>query len=273
MAHQPTIRERIDRLPPLPYVGHDILLASLDERTSAEALAARLRREPGIAARIVSAANAAWFAGRQPATDLRDAVVRLGFGRLRTLLTGLMIGPEFDTRRCARFDAAAFWKRAVAGGFAAGRLARLPEVKQDPGAAELAALLSRIGLLLLAHALPIETDRALQAREAEPGRDLDGFLRAQLGTTTVEATTLLLREWDLPTAIVHTVEAAGKAGPPPAGSLAMIVRAADAWAASGFEATPTGLGSLVSADGLERTRIACLREWESLDAVAELLAS
>lgn len=260
-----------DGLPPLPYVAHEILLATLDERSDAGRLADLLRTEPGMAARVVAAANAAWFARRAAATDLRDAVVRLGLTRLRVLVTGLLVGPAFDTNRCPEFDAAVFWQRAVAGGFAAGQLTQVPPWQAHRGPGELATLLRRIGLLLLAHSLPEATGVALAEHRRQPQRSLAACLRAATGSTVVDVSVLLLREWDLPATIVQAVEQAGRRRPVPPHGLADLVRTADAWVASDFETAPESLAALAP-ERRARLATACRREWDNLSAMAGLLA-
>lgn len=271
MAEHPASKLQARGLPPLPYVAHEILLATLDERNDAARLAELLRKEPGMAARVVAAANAAWFSGRAPATELRDAVVRLGISRLRVLVTALMVSPVFDTRRCPAFDAAAFWQRAVAGGFAAGQLATEPPWDVHRGQGELATLLHRIGLLLMAHVLPAETQEGLAEHLATPDRPLSACLRESTGSTLSGASVMLLREWDLPAAIVRAAEEAGSPRAATELSLGHLVRTADAWVMSSFEETPESLRALPD-KRVDRLADACRREWENLSAMAGLLA-
>ncbi len=258
-------------LPPLPYVAHEILLATLDERNDAARLAELLRKEPGMAARAVAAANAAWFSGRAPATQLRDAVVRLGISRLRVLVTALMVSPVFDTARCPAFDAAGFWQRAVGGGFAAGQLTTEPPWDAHRGQGGLATLLHRIGLLLMAHALPAETQVGLSEHLATPDRSLSACLRESSGSTLSEASVMLLREWDLPASIVQAAAEAGSPRAPAELGLGHLVHTADAWAMSGFEETPESLRAL-PAERTQKLADACRREWENLSSMAGLLA-
>jgi HD-like signal output (HDOD) protein len=265
-----TSRLQAGGLPPLPYIAHEILLATLDERNDAARLAELLRQEPGIAARVVAAANAAWFLGRAPATELRDAVVRLGITRLRVLVTALMLNPVFDSRRCPAFDAAEFWQRAVAGAFAAGKLTDEPPWNVHRGQGELATLLHRIGLLVLAHALPAETQRALEAQRCAPERTLAACLREHTGSTLAEASVLLLREWNLPHPIV---QAAAETDDGSAGEFGLghLVRVADSWVTARFDGVPEGL-EMLPEQRRQQLASACRAEWDKLSAMAALLA-
>lgn len=257
-------------LPPLPYVAHRILLATLDERTQAGDLAGLLRDEPGLAARTVAAANAAWFAGRQRIDDLSSAVVRLGLERLRVLVTGLLVAPAFDPRRCNHFDAARFWRHSVATGFAASQLAprARPPVADAP--AGLAGLLRNIGLLLLASAFPDDTDRALQPATTDDTPLLER-LRTEVGADHHEASVMLLEAWDLPATVIRAVsesfaDEAGAGNAP-----AAVVRAAAEWAAAGFEPEWIEAGDLPRS-AFDATRRTCRQEWARLEKTAALMA-
>lgn len=254
-------------LPPLPYVAHEILLATLDEAVNAEALAELLSREPGLAARVLSAANAASFAGSAPVDSLQQAVVRLGLLRLRSLVTGLLVAPLFNASACPGFDTPHFWHEAVATGFTAGQLARPAGLADQAGAAAMAGLLRNIGLLLLAHALPAETDTALRSHAGRPDLDLAAHFREHAGVEPAGAGRMLLDAWSLPETVIDAACARERI---PASGPAPLVAAAHAWVAIGFDADGVTAGGL-PASAFSASARACRNEWERLAGMAELL--
>jgi len=258
-------------LPPLPYVAHRILLATLDERTQAQELAEMLRDEPGLAARTLAAANAAWFAGQPPIDDLPTAVVRLGLQRLRVLATGLLVAPVFNPQRCAHFDTARFWRHAVATGFAASQLARNARPPVPDTVPGLAGLLRNIGLLLLATAFPVETAAALDPTLPDADAPLAQRLDDRLGTDHHRAGVMLLEAWDLPAAVVAAVDDSMRDPQAAEAPVPATILAAHAWAAEAFEP------DWVPAGGLPRevfaaSRRACRQEWERLEKTGALMA-
>jgi HD-like signal output (HDOD) protein len=261
-------------LPALPYVTHEILLATVDTGSDADNVAELAGREPGVAARLVAAANTAFFAGRPPVDGLRDAVVRLGMDRVRLLTASLLIAPAFDPSRCQPFNAAEYWGRAVGTGFAAAKLAAAANDGESAGTAQIAGLLHNIGLLLLAQSLPAETGAALARHALDPKQDLNGLLRVHTGTEPGEAGAMLLREWGLPPGIVAAAEHVGGS----AGyhgeheGLVHVVETAAKWLEAGFDDAPVTVQEMVSPDALKRISRECAKEQEAIDSLAVLLA-
>src|SRR5213593_1618739 len=91
----PTLTERfvadiegLSDLPSLsPVLAHLIATLGREDASVAE-VAAIIRQDPVIAARVLRAANSAAYIGRSPVSSIRDALLRLGLARIRRLALG-----------------------------------------------------------------------------------------------------------------------------------------------------------------------------------------
>jgi HD-like signal output (HDOD) protein/ActR/RegA family two-component response regulator len=177
--------------PPATYLALQRLLQNQDVRFGE--VAELIRGDVALSARILQVASSAYVGARMPAGDLMQAIVRIGFDLLATLvlshgLAGMFSGsvpgfsPEAHNRHGLRVAALA---RAIA----------------DNGAdqAFTAGLLHGVGRLILATRAPAEMSAALAAdnpRQAVVDRLGVGF--AELGA-------FLLGLWGLPVGIVNAV--------------------------------------------------------------------
>lgn len=270
MSHN--LKPILDTLPPLPYVAHEILVAVNSQQAGLAEIAGSLGREPGLAARVISMANSAFFADQRPLFSIEDAVVRLGLNRVRVLAASLLLARQFDGSRCRPFQPDRYWTDAVGTAFCAARLSRHPPAKAQQDLAYLAGLLHNIGLLLLVHVFPDEMSAVLAARARSPEATLPALTRQALGLDHHAAGRLLLSEWALPdelgTVAEHVHEAGYRGVHAP---LVRLIHFCSDWAGTGF-AEPCPATDAIRADALAAVGLACRREQAQLDAFARLLA-
>jgi putative nucleotidyltransferase with HDIG domain len=156
-SHTPSLAERLRAsaamgtvaLPPLPAIGTRILeLLGPDSRASAATVAQMIQHEPVVAASLLRMANSAAFGGLNAVSDLSQAVSRLGFPQVASIVTTLVHrghfeAPTADKRRRLRV----LWDHAVATAIAARRVSAM--CGGDPEQAYLAGLLHDVGKLLV----------------------------------------------------------------------------------------------------------------------------
>src|SRR5262249_43865886 len=147
--------ERLADVPALSPVMAQLSATLGREDVSVMHIEAIIRRDPVIAARIVSAANAAAWATPAPVTSIRAALMRLGLVRVRRLtmllsLYGSMPAPVALQR--------AFWRHSLAVAHLAEAVARsAPAAAAQADVAFMAGLTHDLGLLALAAHHPRET--------------------------------------------------------------------------------------------------------------------
>jgi len=165
----PTLTERfvadiegLSDLPSLsPVLAH--LIATLrHEDASVAEVAAIIRQDPVIAARVLRAANSAAYIGRSPVSSIRDALLRLGLARIRRLA---LVASLYDAVpvRGTRAAREIFWQHSLGVAHGSEIIARYavggPD-DLDPESVFLAGLLHDLGLLVLESHYPKESAAA-----------------------------------------------------------------------------------------------------------------
>jgi HD-like signal output (HDOD) protein len=130
MSGRPTISsvrveiQKIDYLPPLPSIAQDILIASNDDASDLDDIANIIKKDPSLAAKIISMANSAFFGFGRNVTTLEQAVINvLGLDLVKGFALSLTMSSVFDLEKCAGFDIKRYWCSAfltaeLASGFA-----------------------------------------------------------------------------------------------------------------------------------------------------------
>ena len=78
----------VERVRPLPTTANRVLQAMNDPLASGEHIANLMRLDQALAADVLRFANAAIFAGNRQTASVQEAVMRLGFARVRSLVLG-----------------------------------------------------------------------------------------------------------------------------------------------------------------------------------------
>lgn len=201
----------IDGLTDLPALSPVVaqLLATLgrDDAGVAE-IGEIIRQEPVLTVKVLRAANSAFYAGRAPATSIRDALLRLGLVTVRRLTMVMSLYNALPVRG-TRIIQRHFWQHSLAVAQAAAVIGHHSETRPDGVDNEvifLAGLLHDIGLLVLASHYPKEFDAAALVAK----RDKIGFAEAELvalGTDHGELGGILTAHWGLPEVIAGPLSA------------------------------------------------------------------
>ena len=153
------IRENLHVLGDLPSLSPVVtqLIATLgQEDVSVGEVEAIIRRDPVIAAKVVSSANAAAYASPTPTTSIRGALMKLGLLRIRRMAVLISLYNAVPGRQ--EFQEA-FWRHSLAVAHAVDVIARhlaasRPGIGVNPDMVFLAGLMHDIGLLVLASHYP-----------------------------------------------------------------------------------------------------------------------
>ena len=139
----------IDRMRPMPSTVTRVLHSLEDSKTNASMIGELLGLDQALAASTLQAANSAYLGYGPSCTNLTDAVVRLGFGRIRTLVLGVEASSSLTGSLPGyRLGAGELWNHSVATGMAAQWFARAFSYP-NPEDAYVAGLLHDMGKLML----------------------------------------------------------------------------------------------------------------------------
>lgn len=211
----PTLTERfvadIEGLSELPSLSPALaqLVASLGrEDASVADVAAIIRQDPVLVARVLRSANSAAYAGRSAVVSIRDALLRLGLLRVRRLA---LVASLYDAVpvRGTRAAREVFWQHSLGVAHGAEIIARHATAAledADPEAAFLAGLLHDIGLLVLESHYPKEA-AAVKRHAAAEGLPLAQAELAVLQTDHGELGSVLAGHWAIPESIAVGIKA------------------------------------------------------------------
>ena len=137
-------------IPSLSPVALQLINAAADERTSARDLGAIIQRDPGLATRLLRVVNSAAFARKTQVSSVAQAVVTLGFKRVRMMALSLSLRDTFPLGKVGNMDYDYFWQTSLYRALIARDFVRASaDCPVDPEEAFLAGLILEVGLLLV----------------------------------------------------------------------------------------------------------------------------
>ncbi|MBI4574935.1 MAG: HDOD domain-containing protein [Planctomycetes bacterium] len=200
---RPTVEQVVRqaaRLAPLPPVTARLVELLEYPEPGTRDLAEVISGDPVLAARVIALANSSFYGTRQPATDVRGAVVKLGFGAVTRAAAALSLVAEAGRGPSWRgVTREGFWSHSMAVAVVTRALARTGG-SPAPEQAFLLGLLHDLGTLALAVALPEAFADALEeaSRRGRPPREVQ---REVLGLDQTQVGASLAREWHLPRSV------------------------------------------------------------------------
>jgi len=188
-------------LPVLSPVAVKLVELASDECSSAQDLVKVIEKDPPLALRLVRLANSAFFNPRVPITSLTQAVMRIGFDRLRIMALSISLRETFPLGRVGPLDYEKFWKVSLYRAIISKSLA--PYCKSvDPEEAFVAGLIMEIGLLILFDIF-IKGKMEDVSLNLEPLEDLLAWEREQFGVDHREVGICALTYWKFPKSIIQ----------------------------------------------------------------------
>ncbi len=83
--------QRITKLPTLPAIAQEILYIANDESSSISELESIINKDPSITAKVLSISNSAFYRSLSQITDIRTAIVRIGFDIVKNIALGISL--------------------------------------------------------------------------------------------------------------------------------------------------------------------------------------
>lgn len=224
------IAQRLKQLPVLPTAFGEMI--ALDP--SADDFGARVQaiamREPALAARLLSVANAALLGSQTAVKSLDVAIVRMGSRRVAALVTSFAAMRLFTPTNEAQRD---LWRHALSTAVAAGEIAARSNLGVEPQQAYVAGLLHDIGRFVLGDDVPADEAAAFVPDwSRDPGPC--ALESAAVGIDHGEIGLAAAREWKLPRELWGVLRVHHQHGdlagvvPEHVGKLVRVVQQADA---------------------------------------------
>jgi putative nucleotidyltransferase with HDIG domain len=194
--------DRVQHLPPAPKILPQLVALLNKEDVDARQVVDLMMYDPALTAASLQLANSAFFAG-SPASDLSEAVARLGFNRVFQLVATVS-GAQLlaGAQKGYGIDEGELWQHSVASAIAAQAIA--DKLGDDRNLVFTCALLHDLGKVILSRALEhvygkiVEDVEKNQQALIEAEKKLLGVQHAEIGGR-------LLARWKFPANIVNAV--------------------------------------------------------------------
>ncbi len=203
--------ESIEDLPSLPIVITKLTAAIQNVESSAADVAKIMEEDPAIMARVLKVVNSAFYANsfsRNPITNVKHAIVRLGFDAVRNIALTTSIFSVFKQDHSKLFKRKEFWRHCISTGIIANVVFTFTDQRKRPFAQEavaLAGLLHDIGKIVFEQYFYDLFTKVLQFGQ-EKELPLHVVEKEVLATGHAEVGAWLGRRWKLNPDLIACIE-------------------------------------------------------------------
>ena len=190
------------RLPTPPAIAIKILDTVRKDSFTFEDLARVIESDPGLAARVLKAANSPYYSLSSKVSSIEKSVAILGTHTVKNIALSFVICSEFQCDPYETFDATIFWRHALSSAVAAELTATL--VRASNNDIFITALMQDIGILVMHGYRPRDYQLVFNYRK-ESHRPLPEIERMIFACDHQEVGAELLRSWLLPEEIYEPI--------------------------------------------------------------------
>lgn len=195
--------DRVTTLPPAPVIVPQLLHVLNQPDVDSSHVVELIACDPALTAAVLRLCNSAFFASVTPATDLSEAIIRIGFERVYEFVVAILGSRSMrPPQKGYGIDEGELWQHSVATALAARCMARVHGA--DENLVFTAAILHDIGKIVLAQALEQNYGKLIaeiqinQASLLESEATILGVQHAEIGGR-------LLARWNFPDELVSAV--------------------------------------------------------------------
>lgn len=191
-------------IPSMPQIVTRLLEITRDQEYKIEDVINLLSTDAGIAGDVLRLANSPLFGVTRKVSSLTHATNLLGVKRIRTLVMGRCMVDKVNEGGAGPIDVSYYWRRSLATAVLATRFAEhvVPKHREE---AFMSGLLSDVGVVVLARALPQQYAPIAKAYAPKKNADLVALERKGIGIAHPEVSALVLERWALPDTMVQAV--------------------------------------------------------------------
>jgi putative nucleotidyltransferase with HDIG domain len=193
--------QKIEKLPTLPEIAHNILNLTNDPLMSIDKLKSIVERDPAISARIISVANSAFLGASVRTSILDDAIMRIGINNVKSIAVGISVLTLFGENKITS-DYKRLFNHSVIVGLTARSLARKFRTIIGENIL-LDGLLHDLGYLVLNSHFPEIYQNMLDSFQCS--RSLLDAEKNILGYSHAEIGFWLAGQWNLPSTVLDTI--------------------------------------------------------------------
>ena len=187
-------------LPALSPVAMKLVELASDEKSSSMDLVSLIDKDPPLAARLLKLANSAFFSSRNSISTLNQAVVRIGFNRLRVMALSISLRDTFPMGKVGPLNYEKFWTISLYRALISKSLADVLK-SNNIEEAFISGLLMEIGLLIFFDIF-IKGKNEEVSLDLESIEDLLAWERDKYSVDHRQIGEIVLRHWNFPENIV-----------------------------------------------------------------------
>ncbi len=191
---------KLKQLPVVPALLAELMESFGDDNARIDVLAKKIAMDQSLSAKVIKMANSAAYRRGKEVTSIEQAVIRLGFNTMRSIVIASGISSAFPAT--PGFDKNKFWADTFRVATIAKELAK--HTKVEPETAFTCAMMHNIGEILLQSSLPEEM--ALVAMSMENGSSRIEAEREVLGFDYSQVGVELAKRWNFSTTFINAIE-------------------------------------------------------------------
>lgn len=189
-------------LPPAPQVLPRVLDALRHEQTTLEEVGELIALDPVLTAKLLHYCNSVYFSGREPVASVPEAIGRVGFQTIFSLVSAVTGSKSFNPPADSGVDGTQLWKHSLTAAFGCKFIAE--DIGEDSNLLFTAGLLHDIGRVVLAQAKGVEYGRLFN-QAVSAGADSTESEKSAYSFTHAEVGACLMESWKLPAQLVQSV--------------------------------------------------------------------
>jgi len=198
MSHDALI-SRINELPRIESILQELLEMVNRETIDFGELSRKMSMDQVLSARVLRMANSAHFGGVKGVSTINDAIIRVGGGAIRTLVSSSILSTTFP--RLETLNLKDYWSNTFEISMIASTVAK--SVRLDPNETFTTGVLHNIGELMI-HALVPEKAIEIKKR-VDSGESRTRVQQEVLGTDAQELGAALAENWKFPADMVDAI--------------------------------------------------------------------
>jgi HD-like signal output (HDOD) protein len=197
------IAERLDELPTLPTVVHELSKLINDPMSTTKQIEGVMENDQSLTAKVLKLINSAYYAIPGGVSSLSRAIAYLGFDTVNQLVLATSIIKALDTKDSKSFDITGFWTHSIGVAVACETIGKVIK-HSNPSEIFTCGLIHDVGKIALL-VLDLETLLAISAHARANNLTFDEA-EDQLQTVKHDHIGFLLaKKWNLPLHIQNSV--------------------------------------------------------------------
>ena len=196
--------DRIEDIPTLPTIVSELNKYLQDPDTSIKTVCDTIEKDQAITLKILKLVNSAFYGFKTKISDLRNAIVLLGYNSVRNAIVSLSIINTFSKRVALMdFDISQFWKHSLAVAVTSKNIAQLSK-KESPDNCFVGGLLHDVGKVILAQYFPDLFEKTWTTLQNEHL----SFYEAEQKELPIDHTKVgahLATKWQLPAGLIEAI--------------------------------------------------------------------